>query len=103
MYSAKGYRQLDIYTGKGTMKAVLIDDNEEFCWTFQKALEMETERADFPIYLTCRSGPEDIGQEEADDFAFFYRYRTGRDIRDRFCFGVRETQFWQGDCLRKRL
>ncbi len=54
------------------MKAVLIDDNEEFCWTFQKALEMETERADFPIYLTCRSGPEDIGQEEADDFALFF-------------------------------
>nr|WP_296461172.1 LytTR family DNA-binding domain-containing protein [uncultured Acetatifactor sp.] len=54
------------------MKAVLIDDNEEFHWTFQKALEMETERADFPIDLTCRSSLEDIGWEEADDIDLFF-------------------------------
>ena len=51
---------------KSDAKAILIDDDLEFCGIFQKALETVAVRADFSVELAYRDRIEDDDQEIED-------------------------------------
>ena len=62
---------------KSDAKAILIDDDLEFCGIFQKALETVAVRADFSVELAYRDRIEDDDQEIEDYDIYFVDIELG--------------------------
>ena len=78
---------------KSVAKAILIDDDPEFCGIFQKALETVAARADFAVELAYRDRIEDNDQEIENYDIYFVDIELGEKSGIELVAGLQRRNF----------